>query len=126
MRAEIFTIGDELCRGEIVDTNSSWMADRLWEMGVTVHWMTSCRDVREDMIRAFREAAERADLILVSGGLGPTEDDLTVDVVCEIVGAEAVTHEPSLLRMKDRSSAPATSSRRTTCARCACPRRRAR
>src|SRR5262249_22401281 len=58
--------------------------------------------VREDMIRAFREAAERADLILVSGGLGPTEDDLTVDVVCEIVGAEAVTHEPSLLRMKDR------------------------
>ncbi len=102
MRAEILTIGDELCRGEIVDTNSSWMADRLWDMGVTVHWMTSCRDVRADMIRAFREAAERADLILCSGGLGPTEDDLTVDVVCEIVGSQPVVHEPSLLRMKDR------------------------
>ena len=57
MRAEILTIGDELCRGEIVDTNSSWMADRLWEMGVEVHWMTSCRDVADDMRRVFRDAA---------------------------------------------------------------------
>jgi nicotinamide-nucleotide amidase len=102
MRAEILTIGDELCRGEIVDTNSSWMADRLWELGITVHWMTSCRDVRGDMLRALREASERADLVLVSGGLGPTEDDLTVDVVAEIVGSEPVAHEPSLARMKDR------------------------
>jgi nicotinamide-nucleotide amidase len=102
MRAEILTIGDELCRGEIVDTNSSWLADRLWEMGVEVQWMTSCRDVTDDMRRVFRDAAGRADLILTSGGLGPTEDDLTVDVVAEICGTAPVVHEPSLQKMKER------------------------
>jgi enoyl-CoA hydratase/carnithine racemase len=60
VRVEIVTIGDELCRGEIVDTNSSWMAAQLWERGVTVGWMTSCRDDAEDMRRALREAVARA------------------------------------------------------------------
>src|SRR6266496_2167361 len=86
MHAEILTIGDELCRGEIVDTNSSWLAGRLWELGIAVHWMTSCRDDEPDMLRAFRDASERAELVLVSGGLGPTEDDLTVDVVAKLLG----------------------------------------
>lgn len=98
--AEILTIGDELCRGEIVNTNSSWMADALWEHGITVSWMTSCRDVREDMRKAFTEAASRADLVLVSGGLGPTEDDLTVDVVSELLGVEPVIDEPARQRME--------------------------
>jgi nicotinamide-nucleotide amidase len=102
VQAEILTIGDELCRGEIVDTNSSWLAGRLWELGVAVHWMTSCRDDAEDMRRAFRDAAGRADLVLVSGGLGPTEDDLTVDVVAEVLGVRPVTDPPSLERMQRR------------------------
>src|SRR5512144_3096428 len=88
VQAEILTIGDELCRGEIVDTNSSWLASRLWEMGVTVAWMTSCRDEREDMLRAVAAAAARAPLVVVSGGLGPTADDLTVDVVAEAAGVD--------------------------------------
>src|SRR6266568_2271646 len=96
MHAEILTIGDELCRGEIVDTNSSWIAARLWELGVTVTWMTSCRDDRPDMLRAFADATARADAVVVSGGLGPTEDDLTVDVVAEAAGVGVVTDEPSL------------------------------
>lgn len=102
MKCEILTIGDELCRGEIVDTNSSWLAGQLWGLGVQVTWMTSCRDHREDMLRAFREAAERAPLVVVSGGLGPTEDDLTVDVLAEALGVEVVVDEPSVARMVAR------------------------
>lgn len=100
--AEILTIGDELTRGEIVDSNSSWMAAELWDMGITVAWMTSCRDDRDDMRRALRDAAGRAHVVLVSGGLGPTEDDLTVDVIAEVAGVGVVTDEPSLARMKAR------------------------
>jgi nicotinamide-nucleotide amidase len=100
--AEVLTIGDELCRGEIVDTNSSWLAERLWSLGVTVRWMTSCRDDAADLERALRDAASRADVVLTSGGLGPTEDDLTVDVVCAITGVEAEIDEASRDRMAVR------------------------
>jgi nicotinamide-nucleotide amidase len=102
MLAEILTIGDELCRGEIVDTNSSWLAEKLWDLGITVAWMTSCRDERADVARAFREAAGRAAVVLVSGGLGPTEDDLTVDALCEVAGVEPVIDQPSHDRMVAR------------------------
>jgi nicotinamide-nucleotide amidase len=102
VRAEILTIGDELCRGEIVDTNASWLAAELWDLDVTVNWMTSCRDVDADIREAITAAAGRADLIVVSGGLGPTEDDLTVDVLSALLGVEPVTDEPALERMKER------------------------
>lgn len=102
MLAEILTFGDELCRGEIVDTNSSWLAAELWDLDVTCSWMTSCRDVAEDMRQALGQARSRADVVVCSGGLGPTEDDLTVDVVSEMIGAEPETHQPSLERMEAR------------------------
>lgn len=105
MRAEILTIGDELCRGEIVDTNSSWLAETLWELDVTVGWMTSCRDVAGDIRRAVSDAVGRSDLVLVSGGLGPTEDDLTVDVLAAMVGVEPEVHEPSRQLMEARYAA---------------------
>ena len=88
MRAEILTIGDELCRGEIVDTNSSHLAARLWDLAITTRWMTSCTDDEADIATAVRQAVARADLVLCSGGLGPTEDDLTVDVVARLAGVE--------------------------------------
>src|SRR5262245_27667843 len=100
--AEILTIGDELCRGEIVDTNSAFLATELWDRGVTCAWMTSCRDDRAEIVRAVREAAGRTQLVLVSGGLGPTEDDLTVDAFAEVLGAPAITEEASFERMKAR------------------------
>jgi len=100
MFAEILTIGDELTRGEIVDTNSSWLAAQLWDRDVTVRWMTSCRDDVGDLTRALRDAAGRADVVLCSGGLGPTEDDLTVDVVASLVGVAPVVHEPSRVKME--------------------------
>lgn len=102
--AEILTIGDELCRGEIIDTNSSWLAERLWDLDITVAWMTSCRDVDKDIREAVVQAAGRAEAVLVSGGLGPTEDDLTVDAVASLAGVDAEVDEPSLERMKARFS----------------------
>jgi nicotinamide-nucleotide amidase len=102
---EIVTIGDEICRGEIVDTNSAYLAAELWDLDLTVAWMTSCRDDPADMRRALQTAAGRAELVLVSGGLGPTEDDLTVDVAAALVGTEPRVHEPSLEAMRARYEA---------------------
>jgi competence/damage-inducible protein CinA-like protein len=100
MRAEILTIGDELCRGEIVDTNSSFLAARLWDLDITTRWMTSCNDADEDITEALSRATARADIVVCSGGLGPTEDDLTVDVVARLAGVEAVVDEPARQRME--------------------------
>ncbi len=102
MRAEILTIGDELCRGEIVDTNSSYLADKLWDLGITTRWMTSCTDDEPDMRTAFAQALGRADIILCSGGLGPTEDDLTVDVTSALAGVAPVVDETARDRMLAR------------------------
>jgi nicotinamide-nucleotide amidase len=100
MRAEILTIGDELCRGEIVDTNSSYLAGRLWDLGITTRWMTSCNDDPVDLAAALLLAASRADLVVCSGGLGPTEDDLTVEVVANLTGTEPVIDDNARKRME--------------------------
>ncbi len=88
--AEIVTIGDELNRGEIVDTNSSWLAERLTDLGLHVRFRGSVNDEVDDMADALRRAAARADVVVCSGGLGPTEDDRTVDVVAGILGVPPV------------------------------------
>jgi nicotinamide-nucleotide amidase len=100
MRAEILTIGDELCRGEIVDTNSSYLAARLWDLDITTTWMTSCNDVHDDIRRALEQAVSRADLVVCSGGLGPTEDDLTVDVVAALLGVQGMIDEAHRARLE--------------------------
>src|SRR5437763_7112157 len=93
LRAEILAIGDELCRGEIVDTNSSTLAAVLWDLDITTRWMTSCLDDESDISEAVRRATARADVVVCSGGLGPTEDDLTVDVVAKLAGRGVVIDE---------------------------------
>jgi nicotinamide-nucleotide amidase len=100
MRAEILTIGDELCRGEIIDTNSSTLAALLWDLSITTRWMTSCNDDEADLAAALSQAVARAELVVCSGGLGPTEDDLTVDVIARLAGVEPVIDEPSRARME--------------------------
>ena len=100
MRAEILTIGDELCRGEIVDTNSSHLAGRLWDLAITTRWMTSCNDDAADIAAALTQAVSRADLVVCSGGLGPTEDDLTVDVASSLLGVAPVIDEPARARLE--------------------------
>ena len=83
MRAEIITIGDELLIGQVVDTNSAWMAERLNEAGIELYQVTSVHDEREHIIAALDEAFRRADIVLTTGGLGPTKDDITKQVLCD-------------------------------------------
>ena len=83
MIASIITIGDELLIGQVVDTNSAWMAERLNEIGIEVHQVTSVHDNREHILKALDEAFSRADIVLTTGGLGPTKDDITKHVLCE-------------------------------------------
>ena len=102
LTSEIVTIGDELNRGEIIDTNSSWLAERLTSLGAYVRWRTSVTDDPEDMTAALRQAAARADIIVTSGGLGPTDDDRTVDVVCAVAGVEPVQDVAHFEKMRLR------------------------
>ena len=90
MRAEIITIGDELLIGQVVDTNSAWMAQRLNEVGISLHQITSVHDDREHILKALDEAFSRADIVLTTGGLGPTKDDITKHVMCEYFGTTLV------------------------------------
>ena len=83
MRAEIITIGDELLIGQVVDTNSAWMAQKLNEHGIELYQITSVHDDREHIIAAVDDAFKRADIVLTTGGLGPTKDDITKQVLCE-------------------------------------------
>lgn len=80
---EIITIGDELLIGQVVDTNSAWMAQRLNEWGLQVKQITSVHDDRDHILSALREASARADVVVTTGGLGPTKDDITKHVLCE-------------------------------------------
>ena len=90
MRAEIITIGDELLIGQVVDTNSAWMAQHLNEAGIELYQITSVHDDREHILRALDEAFSRADLVLTTGGLGPTKDDITKHVMCEYFNTQLV------------------------------------
>jgi competence/damage-inducible protein CinA-like protein len=95
-QAEVLTIGDELLRGEIVDSNKSLLSERLLDLDIETRFHVSVRDDPSDMRDAFRRAAERSDVVLVSGGLGPTRDDLTMQVLAETFGRKLVLHQPSL------------------------------
>ena len=90
MRAEIITIGDELLIGQVVDTNSAWMAEKLNEQGIELYQITSVHDDREHIINALNEAFDRADIVLTTGGLGPTKDDITKHVLCAYFGTHLV------------------------------------
>jgi nicotinamide-nucleotide amidase len=83
VKAEILTIGDEVLRGEIVDSNKALLASRLLQLDIECHHQVSVRDDPADMRDAFHRAVSRSDLLLVSGGLGPTRDDLTTEVLAE-------------------------------------------
>jgi nicotinamide-nucleotide amidase len=95
MKAEIISVGSELTSGQNLDTNSQWLSRRLAEIGIPVGWHTTVADDLDDNIAAFRIAAERAELVLISGGLGPTQDDLTREALAKMAGVELVFHSPS-------------------------------
>ncbi len=92
MRAELLAVGSELLLGELVDTNSAWISARLAEIGVDVHRHVTVGDNVERMVAAMREAVGRADAVLVTGGLGPTQDDLTRVAVARLAGVGLKRH----------------------------------
>jgi nicotinamide-nucleotide amidase len=94
--AEIITIGDEILIGQTVDTNSAWIGSRLNLLGVGVARITSIADRREEIIAALDESLGRSDLVLMTGGLGPTSDDITKETLAEYFGSRLVT-DPGVL-----------------------------
>ena len=83
MKAVIITIGDEILIGQVVDTNSAWLAEELTQLGIKVHRIYSISDSREEILNALDDAGKIADLVIVTGGLGPTKDDITKQCFAE-------------------------------------------
>jgi nicotinamide-nucleotide amidase len=96
MLAEIITIGDEILIGQIVDTNSAWMAQKLNHEGIRVKQISSVSDDKQHILKALTEAAGRADIIFITGGLGPTKDDITKLTLAEYFNASMVLNEEAL------------------------------
>jgi competence/damage-inducible protein CinA-like protein len=100
MRIEILCTGDEVLTGKIVNTNFSHLAQKLEDVGLAVVWGTIVGDDRETLLEAFRRAGERADAVIVNGGLGPTVDDLSQEIAAQAAGVELVLDEDWLERME--------------------------
>src|SRR3982751_6516050 len=93
MRIEVICTGDEVLTGKIVNTNFSYITQKLEDFGLSVKWETTVGDDREELLRAFRLAGDRADAVIVNGGLGPTIDDLSQEVAARALGVELELHE---------------------------------
>ena len=97
---EIISVGTELLLGDILNTDAQFLSQELAKMGIAVVYQTTVGDNPERLRKALKIAAERSDVIIASGGLGPTPDDLTKEICCEFFGRECYLHEESLERMK--------------------------
>ena len=98
--AEIITIGDELLIGQVVDTNSAYIARELDKIGISVFQITSVSDERKHILTALEDASRRVHLVLTTGGLGPTKDDITKDVFTEYTDDQLVFHGETLRRLE--------------------------
>lgn len=98
--AEILTIGDEILYGQITDTNSQWISSELDQLGIRVIRKTTVGDTKEAILGAFAEAEERADMVLITGGLGPTNDDLTMPMLAQYFNSEIVMNDAVLAHVK--------------------------
>ena len=93
MKAEIITIGDELLIGQVVDTNSAWMGQQLNAHGIKVYQITSVSDDEQHILNALTDAASRVQLVLITGGLGPTRDDITKYTLCKYFNTKLVFND---------------------------------
>lgn len=100
MKAEIITIGDELLLGQVVDTNSAWLGQFLDSLNITIQQITSISDTKASIIQALVEASNRSDLVLVTGGLGPTKDDVTKETIASFFNTTLVRDEQVLEHVK--------------------------
>ena len=101
MRIEVICTGDEVLTGKIVNTNFSYITQKLEDVGLSVQWETTVGDDRDNLLRAFQLAGERADAVIVNGGLGPTVDDLSQEIAAQAAGVPLVLNEDWLRRMED-------------------------
>jgi nicotinamide-nucleotide amidase len=100
MRAEIISIGDELLIGQVINTNQAYIAEQLNGVGVAVAQMTTVGDEEEPMLKAFEDAFGRHEIVVVTGGLGPTHDDITRKAVCRFFQTDLVLNEEALRRVR--------------------------
>ena len=98
--AEVITIGDELLYGQTLDTNSQWMGQELNRVGIKIGRKTAIGDRREDIVSALDEAQQRADIILITGGLGPTKDDITKTILADYFDSPISLHPQALADLK--------------------------
>ena len=99
--AEIITIGDEILYGQITDTNSQWISSELDKIGIRIIRKVSVGDVREEIEKSFKEAESRADIIIITGGLGPTKDDITKKTIADYVNASLIMNEDVLENIRN-------------------------
>jgi nicotinamide-nucleotide amidase len=97
MKAEIITIGDEILIGQIVDTNSQWIGTELNKIGVSVYQISSIQDDKQHILNALKEAQERVDIVILTGGLGPTKDDITKKTIAEFFHDDEIVEYPEVL-----------------------------
>ena len=100
VNASIITIGDELLIGQVIDTNSSWIAQELNKIGVAVKRRVAVGDSKEDIITILNEESNYSEVILMTGGLGPTSDDITKNVLCDYFGGKMIVNEKALANVK--------------------------
>src|SRR5262244_618270 len=101
MQLEIICTGDEVLTGKTINTNFSYMSQKLSDVGLAVRWETTVGDDRETLLHAFQLASQRADAVIVNGGLGPTVDDLSQEVAAQAAGVELTFNEEWFTRMED-------------------------
>ncbi len=110
--AEVITIGDELLFGQTLDTNTQWIGTQLSNVGISIIRRTTVGDLREEILKSLREASQRADIILITGGLGPTKDDITKQTLAAyfdtplVVNEQALQEVTALFASRNRSITP--------------------
>lgn len=105
MNAEIITIGDEILIGQVVDTNSAWLGEYLNNFGIQVNKITSIHDSEEDILKSLNNIEANSELVIYTGGLGPTKDDITKQTFCKYFGSKLVTNEEVLIKLEKFFSA---------------------
>jgi len=100
--AEIISIGSELLLGQIMDTNASWMAQRLTDLGVNLFYKTVVGDNPDRMAEVIERALERSDIVITGGGLGPTQDDITREIVAQVTNRKLIKEPELVLQLQER------------------------
>lgn len=101
MKAEIISIGTELLLGHIINTNASFLSQKLAEIGIDVYYQTTVGDNPQRLMESIKQAARRSDIIITSGGLGPTVDDVTVETIAKLLGKRVILNKTILKDLKD-------------------------